>query len=273
MLPSFIVVGPQRTGTTWLYEAIKSHVCMPSGIKETMFFDRYYLNGLKWYEAHFDHYQSGQVVGEIAPTYFHSCEAAERIFTHIPHCKIICTLREPVARTYSLYRHMRAYGETKLPFEEALKTHPCLLESSRYYLHIQRWQKMFGTLNVLVLINDDLVAYPQSYVDKVAEHIGLNPFKLSQEQHKPIGSEIMARNYEFVHIVNTVGDWMRKHRLYRIIELAKGFGLKRWVFEGGQKIAPMSKETEDYLRKHFYPEIEHLEQLLGRNLSQWKGRI
>jgi hypothetical protein len=131
-LPRFIAVGPRRTATTWLYTVLAGQVGLPRGVKETQFFDRHYDKGLRWYAAHFKHCTPGLTIGEIAPTYFSSSEARQRIRSTLPDCKIVCTLRDPVERLYSLYRLMRQYGWTRLPFESALKDHPEMMDSSRY---------------------------------------------------------------------------------------------------------------------------------------------
>jgi len=136
-LPDFLVVGPQRTATTWLHARLLRHVVFPKGVKETMFFDRHFKKGLFWYQSHFRHGRSDQPVAEVAPTYFHSAEARERIARTIPHCKIICTLRDPVSRLYSLYHFMRHYGFTRVSFERALKDFPLHDGSSRYAHHVE----------------------------------------------------------------------------------------------------------------------------------------
>ena len=48
MLPDFLGIGAQRSGTTWLYEQLRGHpqVVMSSKRKEIHFFDRHYDRGL-----------------------------------------------------------------------------------------------------------------------------------------------------------------------------------------------------------------------------------
>ena len=49
-LPTFIGIGVQRGGTTWLHTLLGSHpsVYMPTLRKEIRFFDLYYTQGLGW---------------------------------------------------------------------------------------------------------------------------------------------------------------------------------------------------------------------------------
>src|SRR5215467_11453066 len=48
LLPSFFIVGPPRTGTSWLHEILQSHTCLPR-VKETRFFDERFDRGVAWY--------------------------------------------------------------------------------------------------------------------------------------------------------------------------------------------------------------------------------
>src|ERR1700736_2074405 len=99
-LPGFIAVGPQRTGTTWLHEVMKPHVGLPRGTKETDFFLKNYAREIEWYREYFRGYPTELPLGEVDPNYFGEEVARERIEKHIPHAKIIVTLRDPVARAY-----------------------------------------------------------------------------------------------------------------------------------------------------------------------------
>src|SRR3981081_2037483 len=52
-LPSFFVIGPPRTGTTWLYEILRERTLLPAPTKETRFFDTHFHRGVEWYRSHF----------------------------------------------------------------------------------------------------------------------------------------------------------------------------------------------------------------------------
>src|SRR5260221_5972715 len=143
-LPDFIAVGPQRTGTTWLHEAMKPHLGLPRGIKETDFFLKNYAKGMQWYLDYFRGYPGGMLLGEIDPNYFGEDVARERIRKDIPHAKIIVTLRDPVERAYSSYRVMRRDAWTRVRFEETVASNRIIRESSRYAHHLARWQESFN---------------------------------------------------------------------------------------------------------------------------------
>jgi len=271
VLPDFIGVGPKRTATTWLYEALRGHVAMPSGVKETFFFNRHYAKGLEWYAAHFKGRSPGQIAGEMAPSYFHSAEARQRIAAVLPQCRIICTLRDPVARLFSLYKLMREYGETADTFEDALVREPEMLESSRYTFHLGQWLRLFGQERVLVLLYDDLLANPQPFLDSVCRFIGIPAVRADKVLGRPAEGKQRVRSQLIARIGQGAGDWLRSRRLNTAVETAKRLGLKRLFFSGGNAVAPLNPATAKRLRAQFRGEIDELEQLIGRDLSVWKA--
>ncbi len=186
-LPDFIAVGPPRTGTTWLDRVLRGHVSLPENIKETNFFTANFSNGLGWYEDHFRNSAAGRPIGEICPSYFTSALARERIADNIPGCAIICTLRDPVARLYSHYRHLRTLGRLGVvSLEEVMAAHgkpsrpDDIFATSTYSKLLRAWYDKSGKENVLAVLNDDLVSDPQRYLDQVCRFVGISPIDLSR---------------------------------------------------------------------------------------------
>ena len=104
-IPStFFVVGPPRTGTSWLHEVLRRHTNLPGPTKETRFFDLHFQRGVKWYRGHFPNLRPDRLSGEVAPTYFASPDARRRIAQTVPTAKLIFIFRNPVQRVVSLYR-------------------------------------------------------------------------------------------------------------------------------------------------------------------------
>jgi hypothetical protein len=147
-LPTFFVVGPPRTTTTWLYEVIKGNASLPRYTNEVHFFNYNYSKGVGWYLEQFDSTAS-KPRGDICSTYFYSAEAKRRIKALVPEAKIVCTFREPIERIFSLYRAKRTGGIIPWSFEEALFRDSELLESSKYGFHLSEWIALFGRNNVL----------------------------------------------------------------------------------------------------------------------------
>jgi Sulfotransferase domain len=273
-LPDFIGVGPARTGTTWLHEVLKGHVGLPL-VKETQFFKRYYDKGLGWYASHFTQCFPDLPVGEICPSYFNSPEARQRIYEHLPRCKIICSLRDPVDRLYSHYRHIRPLSGISVDFEQALKETPELLDGSCYGSHLERWQRSFGKANVLVLFYEDIKADPQAYVNSVCAFIGIPMIDL---RNSPTASEKVnmvegvkaPRSRRLAMASGMVTAWLKSRRLDSLLYIWRRSGISEFCLGGGEEYGPLSQETQTRLRRYFQPEIEKLEALTHRDLTSWK---
>lgn len=272
-LPSFFIVGPPRTGTSWLYEVLRQHITLPSPLKETRFFDQHFQRGLKWYRTHYPSV-AAKHVGEIAPTYFASDVAAKRIAQIIPHAKIVCVFRDPVVRVLSLYRLKRAYGLIPWNFEQALHRDPELIESSRYASHLKTWQLAMGKDNVLATIYDDLRDSPQSYLDAVTDFVGIPRIVLD---HKALArvhdteSLTLPRSYYRTRSASMIADWFKARRLGRIVAAFHRSPLRKLVLGGGEPFAQESRDIAAQLYDTFRPEVEQLEAMLNRDFSSWKS--
>lgn len=270
-LPSFFAVGPPRTGTTWLHEVLTGQVNLPRYNKETRFFCTNYDKGMAWYIRHFDP-SSDLVMGEVCPTYFCSQVARDRIANLVPNAKIICSFREPVARIFSLYKVKRAFARTDWSFEEALSRDPELFESSRYAYHLAEWQRLFGHDNVLPVFYHHLVKDPQSYIDRIADFIGIHRFQLGEHQLPAVNSsDAMGypKSQRLMALAANTADWLKRHRLERVVAVSKA-KLNRLLLNGGRSMPSLSRVTADRLRGRFQQEVEALERLVNEDLSSWK---
>ncbi|MBK7037051.1 MAG: sulfotransferase domain-containing protein [Bacteroidetes bacterium] len=138
ILPTFIVVGANKGGTTSIYHYLKQHKQVYlSPVKEPHFFSKdidvnlfkrefaqnklqdidKYVNGemkeefhaafirdVEQYKKLFSKVQDQKAVGELSTSYLFSEVAAKEIKALIPDCKIIICLRNPFDRAYSHYR-------------------------------------------------------------------------------------------------------------------------------------------------------------------------
>lgn len=138
MLPSYLIVGAQRCGTTSLHRYLVHHRAVVPPvlhIKGVHYFDTAYDRGWSWYRAHFPtaayqlyakrRHGLDIITGEGSPYYLFHPAAPRRIVAALPEVKLIVLLRDPVGRAYSHYQHMVFEGLEDLPtFEEALDREP-----------------------------------------------------------------------------------------------------------------------------------------------------
>lgn len=271
-LPSFFIIGPPRTGTSWLQHVLGQRVSLSHPTKETRFFDKHFDRGIQWYGSHYRRVSTGPV-GEVAPTYFASSDARERIAALIPSAKIVCTFRNPVDRVLSLYKLKRAYGLIPWSFEDALLRDPELLESSRYVKHLKEWRRIFGESQVMATVHDDIEANPQSYLDRVLDFLGVPRFTLAPSHvGRVLASEEMSepRHYGWTRGAILFADWARKQRLDSVVATAKRMGALKLFVGGGRPFEELTNFQKAKLRHFFRPEVDALETMLNRDFSAWK---
>jgi hypothetical protein len=272
-LPDFIAIGPPRTGTTWLYRALRGRVGLPRDTKETDFFSDHYANGIEWYLDFFRDCAAELPMGEISPNYFAAPEAPERIARAIPQCRIICTLRDPVDRLYSFYRLMRHNGWTRATMEELAESVAPATEGSRYAHYLRLWRERFGTAGVLVALYDDLEHAPQSFLDTICGFIGIAPIPL--ENSPLLGKRVNSvtrgpRVALFAEQAWRLRRWLEARKARAVITMLRKAGVWRFSFRGGGEFGPLDAALDRRLRERFRPEVEALEEMLGRDLSHWK---
>jgi len=252
---------------------LSPHTLLPSPSKETRFFDAHFHRGLKWYVAHYRDSGGSRSMGEVAPTYFASDAARERMAQIVPDAKIVCVFRNPVDRIVSLYRLKRAYGFIPWSFEQALDRDPELMDSSRYASTLRRWQRLFGVDRVMAGVYDDLRHNPQAFVDSLVDFIAVPRFRLADWQRGIVhDSESMThpRSYYRTRGATLMAEWFKARRLDSVVSAFRQSRLRKLVLGGGAPFPPISGEMLSRLQAKFKPEVEQLEVMLQRDLSAWK---
>jgi len=268
----FVAVGPQRTGTSWLDEALRAHpeVSLPQQVKETMFFDERFRRGMDWYASHFDLRDAGTVRGEIAPTYFDMDAAAARLEEHNPACRIIVTLRDPRERAISLYRHHRAKGRVHGSFSRAIEQMPRIVESGHYAEHVPRWLERFGRERVHFVTTDDISNRPEGTLTDVCRFLGVAAADPPASIGRVVNPSTAPRYPVLAALAARAATGLRAARMHRVVEAGKALGLER-VFDGGGTLPEATKDEVEELSHLYADDIRYVEELLGRNLG-WGGR-
>jgi len=257
-----------------LYEILRERTLLPAPTKETRFFDKHFHRGIDWYRAHYAHAPADRHVGEIAPTYFASIEASERIARTVPQAKVVCVFRHPVERVMSLYKLKRAYGLIPWNFEQAMIRDPEMLESSRYATKLKAWQRALGSEQVLVTLYDDLRDEPQKFLDTLVDFVGVPRFGLTDSQTTSVhASETMThpRSYHRTRRATAMADWCKARRLDKMVAAVRNSPLQKLFLGGGSPFAEFPMEMSLRLYELFRPEVEELEEMLNRDLSAWKS--
>ncbi len=274
-LPDFLVIAPQKAGTSWIFEYLLSRgdVCLPIGRKETFFFDRNYKRGLRWYQTHFVPSEQDRWIAEIGPTYFTSVPSPERIKETLGIVPLLCTLRDPAARIFSHYLHMRKYGMTRLSsFHEAIEKYSEILDGSRYATYLKRWFDTFGEETIHIVFLETLATASEEYVRQICNNIGL-PEKPIPDRLKQKSNVATLPAYPLLASIGQhTADFIRYIGFYGFIKWGKKKGLKEVFFgkPGAVPIPMLKSEDRQWLIELLLPEIERLECMLDMDLSSWK---
>ena len=210
MLPSFLIVGQARCGTTSMFDVLEQHPAvfhsqLPK--KEVHYFDMAYGHSLAWYRSHFPLTARARravrdlgvapVAFEASPYYMFHPLAPSRINTDLPGVRLLVLVRDPVERAYSHHAHQVGLGLEDENFERALELEDVRLagEAERiladpgyfsrnhwlyayrtrgYYAdQLEHVESIFGRDRVLVIDSGDFFTDPGPVYDQVLEFLGL----------------------------------------------------------------------------------------------------
>ncbi len=262
-------VGPQKTATTWLQPKISNFkgLSLPTGTKETFFFDRFPDNGIGWYLSLFNHDQP--MLCEVAPSYFSCSSAIEGIFDCFPSSKILITLRAPVERSLSHFRHLKRYGLVRGDLEANLDHKAEHISSSLYSKWIPEWQSRFAAENVMLIDAENFKSADSARhsLNQIADFIGTprHPFSnddLSRRIYEGGG----AGNPWLAGVASRISMFLKKRKLYALLQIARQSPLYTLAYGSGKKNNDW-KPNEDRLTKLEHalaPETEFYRELFNR---------
>jgi len=273
MLPTFLMIGPGKSGTTWMYKMLSQHpeICV-SKTKETLFFQDYFKKGIKWYERFFKHCHGFQVIGEFSNTYFWSPVVPQRIYrTFKNNIKLITCLRNPIDYIFSVYLFMAKHGLTNLTFEEALEKEVEMKKRFLFYKCLKGYMDVFSRENICILIFDDLCKDPVTFLKKIYEFLQVDKSFIPKDVTKEVLPNGQARNRILAKIAKKSAIAIRKLGFPEIVtKLSDDASIvSRILYKPFKDKPKMKLETRLKLQKELQDEVFRLSELLGRDLSKW----
>jgi sulfotransferase family protein len=274
-LPSFLVIGAQRGGTTLLHRILDSHpeVYVPYRRKEIHFFDWYFDRGIQWYSKFFPPSHEAlryRAIGEATPDYMFDPRVPGRIHATRPDCRFVLSLRNPIARAFSWYRFcLRSVNEQRPPDQFFLQEKQCL-QRGRYSEQLARYFALFPRDAFLILIYEELVADPRPQLEALANFLRLSrgwpdPSSLVQQQFN--ASEIPRFRAAFAR-AQRFGEFLTRNDLDWIVRLARQARIPQ-MFGKRTSTPQLSDRTQRTLAEYYADEVVTLEKMLGRRLDLW----
>ena len=192
-LPTVVVIGAMKCGTTALHRYLDSHPQISmTGWKELNFFigddepphDRaeawwetgQWHRGVEWYASQFD--QGAPIRGESSPAYTSPDHgvAASRLADVLPDARLLYLVRDPVQRAVSQYRHHRRDGAERRPLSAALlDPESQYLSRGRYLERVRPFLERFSTARLNITVQERLLADPAGELERVYAHVGADP--------------------------------------------------------------------------------------------------
>jgi hypothetical protein len=181
VLPTFVIIGTMKGGTTSLYHYLRAHPqVFMTETKELHYFvaEKNLSRGLGWYERNFASAGDALAVGEASPDYtkypIHP-GVPKRMAETVPDARLLYVIRNPVERIRSHYLHDVARGRERRPIAEAVPGSMHYLAPSRYALQIEQYLEHFPREQLLVLLSEDLRNDRAATLRRVYRFLGVDP--------------------------------------------------------------------------------------------------
>lgn len=275
--PNFLVIGAQKSGTSWLAQMIGQHPdVLTARRKEVLFFDkRYnYNKGIEWYRKQFPEHQGQKAIGEFTPNYLWTNLNEEEVqenesfpdvprlvYEAYPTLKLIVTLRDPVQRAISAYHHHIRPGRVS-PRSRILEAGRRfgIISMGYYHMHLTEWMRFFPPDRFLILIyEDDIVQNKEQTIARAFRFLDVDDGFVPEN----INTRYNFRNgHLYLHLRYYTPRLARK--LKRTVPALMGLNVPK---------IRISQEEKETLARLYTDSNQELAQMLGRDLPWQRPNV
>ena len=194
--PDFLVIGAGRCGTTWLKKSLAHHpqiyilagephyfssaTHMPPEAYVHRFADLYARFLRPGYKSKEFDRPADRLYGEKSTTYLGMPQAHVDLCAALfPKARLVCLVRDPIARVWSHLQHLEAGGVLADP-EHVGQLRPEanldeLIRQGRFEGHLRRWARRYDPEQILLVDFKRIATEPQVVFDEILDHIGAAP--------------------------------------------------------------------------------------------------
>ena len=181
---SFMLPGFPNCGTSSLCDLMKQNadVFIPTPKEPSFFsigrFERELSWG--WYNSLYEGAENSRAVGDCTVNYCcsraRSLASPATIAEFFPDLRLIFVVRDPIRRIETHWRHHAVIGHPRglHAFNSAVERFSMLVNTSRYYSHINRFRAHYSDDQILVLFFEDFVRDPVSTTNKALKFVGVD---------------------------------------------------------------------------------------------------
>jgi len=306
-LPTFLLIGAAKSGTTSLYRYLGQHPdIFVSPVKEPNFFafegsppsfqgpqdercNRLSVTSLSAYKGLFE--TDAPARGEASPSSLYYPKPPERIAHYVPDARILAILRDPVERAYSNFLHMVKEGrEPYRDFGTALNREADRLDSGWsyfwaythlgfYHEQLLRYYDRFPADQIHVCLLSDLAERPTATLRTIFRFLGVNDTVEpdTTTQHNPSGMPRIPALHWLLHHAGlrpTLRSWLPApvRRVVSTYTSDLADRLRRWklwVMRRNLARPPMDDDVRRRLCNLYHDDVRRLQSLIDRDLSHW----
>ncbi len=295
-LPTFVVAGAARAGSTAVIEALRKHpdvfVTQPkephyfafagqdvafTGPDDDTTINRVAVTDEDRFRALFP--TEGYVAlgeGSVSTLYYHD-DAVPRLVKLCPDVRVVLVLREPVARAYSSHQYLLNRGSEPEPdFLAAVALEARRVEQgwhhlwhytamSRYADGVAHLVRTLGRDQVRVWWYDELDSEPARVVGEMQAHIGVRPFAAEADRVNSSGAPKRA------WMQNAMQTAARRPALRTAVKAVVPFRVRERIRNANLSRSDVPAEVRAALAQTFSAELTALEDVLGRKVpASWR---
>lgn len=276
MLPTFVVIGAMKSGTTTLFHNLSAHPDVKMAAqKEVRFFshDENWRRGVSWYEEQFAGCEGATAIGEVSPAYSFSPvypDAAPRLASVLPDARLIYIVRDPIERIRSQYLNDTRSGRvTHRDIHRAVTSDDRYLACSSYATQLDRYLDHFDADRILVVTTEALAKSPVETMKRLYAQIGVDPdVSLSDPMARFNRSAVTDRQPRMgLRRVRSAAPIKRAVRRLPPALRDRAAALTSVGRSPDDEALP--KETREWLAPRLAPEVERLRPMLPPDFDGW----
>ncbi len=293
-LPTFVIIGVQKSGTTSIYSYLKQHPQIyVSRIKETNFFcqeweqaspevlakRKFPINTLADYCQLFAGAKDEIALGEASPNcmLFHEV-AVSRIQRYAPKAKLIAILRNPIERAYSehLMNLRDVIDDPDATLKKLLETRANtshVLLKGKYYDSLKHFIDTFGDEQVSVFLYDDLQKDATAFMQSLYRTLGVDDAFVPDTTKRAQTAQVPKnkRLNRLIRTQNPVREAVSIVLRILLPEKTRRRLRSHLINLNSQSKAhyPLTEEERQLLKDYYREDILKLQDLIKRDLSSW----
>ena len=271
-------IGPQKTGTTWLYRCFKEHpeIIVPFKDK-THFYDLNWTKNEDWYTQQFPRANPKSVILDPTPSYFRNPLAPQRIHEYNPTAKIIICVREPITRAFSHYWHEKRKKSISYGFEDVLGNYDLYcswIETGFYAYHIERYLEYFDRKQILVQFFDLLENDPQKFFIEACDFIGISSDFLPSIINVKVNEGIGLSRAKSVRRLVVIREYLEKLKMQRTVAVLQSLWdlQKQLVSRQSDSRTERDRETIHDVNRNVVSELQQIYRPWNLRLSEVLGQ-